>query len=325
MNRAIHRATVELSHGSSGSRLVTGHTHQHARAEAIVARFHDAEAALIFNSGYDANLALLSTIPRRGEWVFYDAWIHASIRDGIRLGFARNTSFKHNDLNHLKHLLTRCTGTSYVIVESVYSMDGDGPDLGSLVALCARFGARLIVDEAHATGVLGPAGKGLVVARDLHDHVFARVHTFGKAMGVHGAAILGSADLREYLINFARPFIYTTALPPSSMVAIQLAYEHLGAHPEHVAELHQLIRVFKQRFQFEGAIISNSAIQGLKVPGASASVHLASRLQEEGFAVKAMRHPTVPEGQERLRICLHRHNSITDIDRLVQTIKELLR
>ncbi len=320
---AALRDHPDLPLGSTGSRLLSGHTRLHEEIEEEVATFHRAESSLIFNSGYDANIGLFSSVPQRSDTVLYDQLVHASVRDGVRLGLAKAYSFRHNDLAHLETRLQRAVGTCFVAVESVYSMGGDCAPLREIVALVQRYGAHLIVDEAHATGVFGTAGRGRVVEHSLQDMVFARLHTFGKALGVHGAAVVGSQTLKNYLINFARSFIYTTSLPPHSLVAIRCAYQHLARSRELIGQLHQKVRRFHQAARCISSSRlrrSESTIQSVLVPDNRKVTDLAAWLQSRGFDVRAIRRPTVPAGTERLRICLHVFNRETDITRLTEAI-----
>ena len=195
----------------------------------MLADFHKAESGLIFNSGYDANLGLFSCIAKKEDTLICDELIHASIIDGCRLSYANRFRFAHNDVEDLEDKLRRSKGNIFVAVESVYSMDGDMAPLKEIAAVCKKYNASLIVDEAHATGLFGDQGRGLVSQHGLEQEVFARVHTFGKALGCHGAVILGSETLRNYLVNFARSFIFTTALPVHSLIAVKCAYEMLMA------------------------------------------------------------------------------------------------
>ena len=233
LRQAIQQADLRSDNsrtGATGSRLLAGQSALADEVEQELAQFYQTESALIFNSGYDANIGLLSCLPKAGDTLLTDELIHASMIDGARLSYATRHRFKHNDLADLTTKLQQATqlgGQIFVAVESVYSMDGDMAPLTDLVDICEKYGAALLVDEAHATGVYGSGpsgqgGEGLVVALGLQDRVFARVHTFGKALGVHGATIVGPAVLRQYLINFARPFIYTTALPPHSLLAMSV-------------------------------------------------------------------------------------------------------
>jgi 8-amino-7-oxononanoate synthase len=306
-----------IRHGSGGSRLLAGNYSLIEETERQLAAFHNAAAGLIFNSGYDANLGLLSSVPQRGDTILYDYLSHASIRDGIRLSFARSFSFLHNDLADLEKRLQAAAGNIFVVTESVFSMDGDQAPLQAIAALCAQYGAHLIVDEAHATGVIGKKGEGLVQDLGLEKECFARIHTFGKAVGCHGAVILGSQQLRNYLINFSRAFIYTTALPESSVLAISKAYELLPQMDKERSRLQQLIARSQQAsLRFE-CLNSATPIQGVIVPGNEAVRALAARLQAAGLDVRPILYPTVPKGSERLRIVLHAFNTVEELEALI--------
>jgi len=311
--------------GSGGSRLLSGNTDYAEELEREIATFHQAEAALIFNSGYDANLGFFSCVPRRGDTVLYDELIHASVRDGIRLSHAQAFSFGHNDLARLEERLQKAKGKIFVAVESVYSMDGDACPLEELVALCENYGALLTVDEAHAVGLLGEKGAGAVSAAGLQDRVFARLCTFGKALGCHGAAIVGSAALREYLVNFARSFIYTTALPLHSLAAIRCAYRFSAAQDEARAQLRAQVKIFREPLLAAGFEMTNAEgpIQCLLRSGNEAVRHLAATIRERGFDVRAILSPTVPAGKERIRVCLHAFNTPTEIKDLVENLRSL--
>ncbi len=316
--------------GSTGSRLITGNTKYYEELERDIAQFHRAEGGLIFNSGYDANLGLFASIPQRNDIILYDQLVHASIRDGIRLGYARAFSFKHNDPGDLKRRLesqvTRDearAGSIFVAVESVYSMDGDFAPLTEMADLCAHYGARIIVDEAHATGVFGRRGEGKVVELGLENEVFARLHTFGKALGSHGAIVLGSNALRSYLINFARSFIYTTALPFHSLAAVRCAYELLAGSDSATTRLRRNISFFKSCIGTDiqrNMIPSESAIQCIIMPGNEQVKKAARRIQDSGFDVRPIMHPTVPAGSERLRVCLHAFNTQDEIEGLITKV-----
>jgi 8-amino-7-oxononanoate synthase len=311
--------------GSTGSRLISGNSIFTEEAEALIAQFHKAEAALLFNSGYDANIGLLSAIASKDTVFLYDELCHASIIDGIRLSICRHKyRYRHNDLLHLEELLQKhSTAQVYVVTESVFSMDGDMAMLAEMATVCERHNAQLIVDEAHATGVVGPNGRGSVCALGIAEKTFARVHTFGKALGCHGAAVVGSSLLRQYLVNFARSFIYTTALPPHSVQVIREAYSCLTDTQFSNANLHQNIAYFRHRAEAQklrGLIESTTPIQAIVIGGNEATKNLANTLQSEGLLVNAILHPTVAEGMERLRICLHAFNKKQEIDTLINLI-----
>lgn len=308
--------------GSTGSRLISGHSKEAAETEAFLASFFDSEAALIFNSGYDANLGLFSSVPQKGDTVLYDELIHASVRDGIRLSHAKAYSFRHNDLADLAKKFKQATGSVFVAVESLYSMDGDLAPLVELVNWCEQNGAYLIVDEAHAGGVYGEGGKGLLEQLGLHQRCFARLYTFGKAFGTHGAAVCGSVQLKEYLYNFARSFIYSTALPPNQYLHIRRSVER-AMNPELRLGLETVISRFRALVKPELLISDpSSPIQVIPIPTLEQCVSMAQKMQENKLAVKAILPPTVPENGQRLRICLHSYNTESEINQLAELLNE---
>ncbi|MDX1470479.1 MAG: pyridoxal phosphate-dependent aminotransferase family protein [Flavobacteriaceae bacterium] len=315
--------------GSTGSRLLTGNHKLYSQAENVIADFHQSETALIYNSGYDANLGFFSCVASRGDVIFYDEYIHASIRDGISISKAAAYKFRHNDINDLKEKLSglgECDNI-YIVTESIFSMDGDSPRLEKLTELSQDFRANLIIDEAHAVGVANKPGKGLVEEQNLSNAVFARIVTFGKALGCHGAAILCNKDLREYLINFSRAFIYTTALPPHSVAAIMASYSELRTTQE-IEILQSNIAHFKSNLSKFGIkeyfIPSDSAIQSCVVSSIDKVKKIASQLADNGFNVKPILYPSVPKGQERLRFCIHSFNSKEQIDGVLNLLASLL-
>lgn len=308
-------------HGSTGSRLLTGNSAEAETLEAEIASFHKAPAALLFNSGYDANLGLLSAIAAEGDTILYDFLSHASIRDGIRLSSAQAFPFLHNDMADLQRRLQLAKGQVFVVTESVFSMDGDLAPLEEIVDLCNHYGAKCIVDEAHATGIIGEHGEGLVQALELESAVMARIHTFGKALGCHGAVVLGSSDLKDFLLNFSRPLIYSTALPATVLSLISRAYKLFpGMHDER-ERLRALIDHFRMlELPFERTE-SPSPIQGIIIPGNGAVSEVAAHIRAEGIDVRPIRYPTVPKGKERLRVNLHSFNTKQEINRLVELLK----
>lgn len=312
--------------GSTGSRLLSGNSAEMEALESTIAKFHHAEAALLFNSGYDANTGLLSALANRHTTVLYDELCHASIIDGVRLSLApRQYKFRHNDTNDLARKLEQfaTAGPVIVVAESVYSMDGDTAPLKEIASLAHQYHAAFIVDEAHATGVFGENGAGLVSAENLEQYVFARVHTFGKALGCHGAAVAGSNRLKQFLVNFARPFIYTTALPAHSIDTISNAYDHLLNSGHTNQQLHELIAYFRQQVVNWGGGWKDSAspIQALILGSNSKALAAAAALQQAGLQVNAILHPTVAKGEERLRVCLHSFNTREQVDLLFHTLK----
>ncbi|CAM1334558.1 aminotransferase class I/II-fold pyridoxal phosphate-dependent enzyme [Tenacibaculum aestuariivivum] len=309
-----------LQNGATGSRLLSGNHHLYNSIEKELAQFHNSEKALIFNSGYDANIGFFSSVPQRGDIILYDEFIHASIRDGIQLSNAQSFKFKHNDLHNLedkinKHHL-KSDAEIYVVTESIFSMDGDAPDLIAMSKIIKKNNAHFIVDEAHAVGVFN---KGSVQELNIESTVFARIITFGKAMGCHGAVILGSNELKQYLINFSRSFIYTTGLSPHSLATIKFAYSELIRNKA-TENLQKNILFFKQeinRLQLN-FIASNSAIHCCIIPGNEKVKTIAKQLKEKGFDVKPILSPTVNKGEERLRFCLHSYNSTQEITNVLE-------
>ena len=311
----------QLPFGSTGSRLLAGNYPLIEEVEQQIAAFHKSEAALIFNSGYDANIGLLSSIAQKEDTILYDFLSHASIRDGIRLSKAQSFAFLHNDVADLERRLQQSTGNIFVVTESVFSMDGVICPLLEMVALCEKYQAHLIVDEAHATGVVGNRGEGLVQHLNLQQKIFARIHTFGKACGCHGAVVLGSSMLRDYLINFARSFIYSTALPPHAVAVIQKSYELFPMMVPERTHLQSLITYFQNAFINYPKLISQTPIQAVVVAGNDAVKKLAETLQKNNFDIRPILYPTVPKGKERLRIVLHSFNTMEEVERLVELLK----
>ncbi|MGP8215020.1 MAG: aminotransferase class I/II-fold pyridoxal phosphate-dependent enzyme [Bacteroidia bacterium] len=311
---------LKINNGSGGSRLLTGNSAYAEELEAFLAKVHEAPAALLFNSGYDANLGLFSSVPARGDTILYDKLVHASIHDGIRLSKADSFFFRHNDATHLEERLQKAKGNVFVAVESVYSMDGDCAPLDRIIALCEKYHAHCIVDEAHATGVFG---LGKIQESGLQDRIYARIHTFGKALGCHGAVVLGSKVLKQYLINYARSLIYTTSLPLHSLVSIKSAYKLLEKSGEETKKLGENIKHFRKKTaNADGWTDSTSAIQSLIVPGNENVKRLAMAIQLNDMDVRPILSPTVPKGKERIRICLHAYNTASEIDELLNVIEQ---
>jgi len=321
LNQQQVTSNQQLATGSTGSRLLAGNYELIEKVEALIATFHQSESALIFNAGYDANIGLLSSVAQKGDTILYDFLSHASIRDGIKLSAAQSFAFLHNDIVDLERRLQQASGTVFVVTESVFSMDGDMCPLQEMTALCQQYQAHLIVDEAHATGVIGAKGEGLVQYLGLQANVFARVHTFGKACGCHGAVVLGSSLLRDYLINFARSFIYSTALPPHAVAAIEKSYQTFPLMVAERAHLQILIEYFQASAIGYEKLASQTPIQAVIVPSNDAVKELANKLQDAGFDIRPILYPTVPKGKERLRIVLHSFNTVEEVEKLVELLK----
>ena len=310
-----------LLFGATGSRLISGTSNVVLEAEKSLASFFQSERALHFNSGFDANIGFFSSVPQRGDTILYDEFIHASVRDGIRLSFAKSQSFSHNNVKDLERLLNKTDGTVYVAIEALYSMDGDLAPLRRISDLCEQYSVYLVVDEAHSAGVFGENGKGFVDTLNLEEKIFARLITFGKAYGGHGAIILGSNELVQFLLNFARSFIYTTALPDACVLRNSKIVE-LDDLAERKKKLQENLYYFRSTFNHKGLISeSNSPIQILEYGEVNKTKLVAKKLQDERIAVKPIYSPTVPEGKERLRLCFHSDNTIEEIDELINVLK----
>lgn len=339
-SKTIFEETHELlvsknvsSNGATGSRLLSGNHPLYEETENHIATFHQSDTALLFNSGYDANVGFFSAVPQKGDFILYDEYCHASIRDGIQLSNAKAYKFQHNDYEDLQRLLEKCQseedqsalGTEiYIVTESVFSMDGDCPEFEIILSLSEKHKAYVIVDEAHALGVFGSTGEGLMQSQHLQHRIFARIMTFGKGLGCHGAAVLGSHELKQYLVNFARSLIYTTALPPHAVATILVAYRQLEKEKTTIQNLRDNIVFFNQEKQLLGLkpifVRSKSAIQSAIIPGNEKVKAIAKQLQENGFDVKAILAPTVPEGQERLRFCIHSYNTEEEMAQVLQLL-----
>ena len=315
-----------------GSRLISGDHAAYHELEARIAAFHGYPAALVFASGYLANLGLLAALGQRTDTFLYDELSHASCRDGLRLAAARSLHYAHNDAADLDRKLARARpdGQRFVLTESRFSMDGTVADLDRLAEVCAAYGARLIVDEAHGVGLFGRRGRGLVHARGLAQRVFATVVTYGKAPGYHGAAVLGSADLRRYLVNHCRPFIYTTAPPPDYWAGLARTYDRLEREqPTRAARLATVIAHWGRAVAAAGLSahcpVQDGPIQLVHLAGNERVMAAEAALSAAALLVKGIRSPTVPAGRERLRVCLHAFNTAAEVDRLVAKLTELCR
>ena len=308
-----------ISLGSTGSRLLTGNSVFAEKLEKELSEFFQAESALLFGSGYCLNTGLMATLAQKEDVVLMDMNVHSSIKSGAVLSGAKRFFFRHNDLSHLEKRLSLSKGNIFVIVESLYSMDGDMAPLEEMVILCEKYKAHLVVDEAHATGVLGPKGRGMVCRWGLEKKILARVITFGKAMGVHGAALLGSQWLKEYFINYCHSFIYTTALPPFSLAAIRRSMKLLkrGKGRE---KLEDNIAFFNKEMN----IVSHPAPIYSFPMERTLLKKTANLLQSKGLMVFPILTPTVKKDRERLRVSLHAFNTEKEISQLAGILREVL-
>jgi 8-amino-7-oxononanoate synthase len=295
--------------GSTGSRLLSGNAAIWEELESEIARFMGSQAALYFNSGYSANVGLLSALIRPGDVVFSDAGNHASIIDGLRLSGARKVIFPHLDMDSLERELRKnfSGAAKFIVSESIFSMDGDRASLANLVALAERYGADLIIDEAHATGVAGPQGRGLVAASGLADRILITVHPCGKALAGVGCFVCCSEKLKQYLVNRARTFIFTTALPPYVAVQMRAAIRIVAGADRERNDLAALAAFLREQLREAGFDIGRGDTQIVPIflGDNERAVRFAVLLNDAGFGVRPIRPPSVPPGTSRLRISLH--------------------
>lgn len=313
--------------GSGGSRLLRGNDPEHEALEDEAAQFFRAETALFFGGGFTANTAIFSTLPARGDLIVYDELIHASAHDGMRLSKTNSVAARHNDPNSFADAIKAwraCggTGTPWIAVESLYSMDGDMAPLDDLIAIADGNDAVLIVDEAHATGVYGD-GRGLGAHLEGRGNVIS-LHTCGKALGVMGALVLAPRSTRDFLVNRARPFIYATAPSPLMAATVRAALRLIESEPQRRTELKNRVTLVGQLLAQHGRHApSGSHIQPIIVGSDTAALTLAQNLQDRGFDIRAIRPPTVPEGTARLRLSLTLNASDDETRALLSSLEEL--
>lgn len=323
--------------GSTGSRLLAGDSLLAHEVEEELAEYFGTEGALVFNSGYVANTGLLSALAGKSDVYYLDQLAHASLKEGTRLSVAKKVVFRHNDLAHLEELLHEHQARfgddsmAYVITEALFSMDGDFAPLTDLSDLCMRYQAVLVVDEAHTTGILGANGQGFTTQLGLTDRIPIRIHTYGKGPGVHGAVVCGSSVLKNYLINFSMPFIYTTATAMGTLVAMRESTRLLPSKSSEREQLYRAIGQFQQRGtdlvsrQPQIAISTHTGpVQYLELGDNFKTRFVADQLQSHGLQVKAVLPPTVPEGKARIRFCIHSYNTEQDIDKLFDRLGKVM-
>jgi 8-amino-7-oxononanoate synthase len=325
-NTEIHNMLLQqileqpgLLSGSTGSRLISGNTSEITETEKLIAEQHQYHSAMLFQSGYNANLALFSTLPSRHDTIIVDELIHRSVHDACKMSNAAKLKFRHNDLEDLEEKLKKQKGHSYIAVESLYSMDGDLAPLQEMAEMAEKYSASLLVDEAHAFGVFG---NGLVDQYQLQDKVLATVVTYGKALGAHGAAILTTDLIKDYLINFASPFIYSTSSQDYQWRIIKNNYSYLKNN-DLSTRLMENIRIFRNQ-GLSSPSSENSPIQAIITPDSLRLKNMQQILSENGFLTYAVYSPTVKPGTERLRICLHSFNTEEEIIKLTQIIKHTI-
>jgi 8-amino-7-oxononanoate synthase len=328
LRRAAADAALALGTSSGASRLISGSMSIHSELEDRLAEFEGTEAALLFGSGYLANTGAIAALARRGEVVFSDELNHASIIDGCRLAGAETFVYRHCDTEHLEWGLRRAAGRGALIVtDGVFSMDGDIAPLGELAILARSHGCRLMVDEAHATGCVGPRGRGSVAAAGLTEEVDLIVGTLGKALGGYGAYACGSQEMTDFLINTARPFIFSTAPPPPAVAAASAALELLAGSPGRVERLRTNSAALREGLRSEGLspIGSKTQIVPLVIGEAGDAMALCERLLAEGIFAQAIRPPTVPPGTCRLRLTVMATHRVADLRHAARRIGEATR
>lgn len=325
-------AAPELPRTGTASRLLRGHHPIWDEVEALLAAWHGAESALMMTSGYAANEGLIATVAEPGDWVAVDELSHACIIDGLRVARPRKFLFRHNDLNHLEEGLKaeaarRPEGRElFVVTESLFSMDGDTAPLRELADLTDRYGAHLIVDEAHSTGCFGPRGSGCVDAAGVRERVLATVHTGGKALGLPGAYICGSKLLKEYLTNTCRHLIFTTALPPAAGVWWREQVPRVQADDAARARLHANAAVFRSALAANHLAPAGTEYVVPVIVGEDApAVRAATELQARGYDIRAIRPPTVAAGTCRLRVSVHADHEPAVLTQLADVVAEVLR
>jgi 8-amino-7-oxononanoate synthase len=307
VREAAAEAAMRWGVGAGASRLVSGNMTVHRRLESEIADFKGSQACVLFGSGYLANSGVISTLAREGDVVLSDEYNHASIVDGCRLARARTFVYDHCDVEHLEHGLREAAGrASLIVTDGVFSMDGDIAPLPEIVELARRYDARVMVDEAHGTGALGPAGRGAVAAAGLEDEVDIVVGTLGKALGSYGAFVCCDADMADYLVNSARTLIFSTALPPPAVAGALAALDLLRGSPQRVDKLQRNARVLRDALADEGLDTgpSETQIVPLVVGDAVAAVAACEKALRKGVFAQAIRPPTVPEGSSRLRLAV---------------------
>ena len=322
LKQRMAEAVLREGVGSTGSRLLRGEREAFSTVEGAFARFKNTSRSVYFSSGYLANLAVLTTFPESDDVIFSDERNHASIIDGVRLSRARGVIFPHNDVGALRRLIEneRCEGQRFVVTESLFGMDGDEAPLRELADLCRETGTALMVDEAHAVGIYGAAGSGLIEERGVAADVFLSVNTAGKAMGVSGAFVAGSGDAIEYLVQRARPFVYSTAAPPAIAAALTASLEVIAAEPERRAKVRENARYLRDGLKISGT----SQIIPVMIGDNQVAVTVASKLQRAGFDVRAVRPPTVAPGTARLRVSVNAGLTVEVMDCFAATLERAL-
>jgi 8-amino-7-oxononanoate synthase len=338
VTRRMIEAVEHEGAGSGGARLLRGHRDLFDQAERAFAALKQAERSLYFSSGYLANLAVLSALAQRGDLILWDRHNHASLRDGVRLSHARHAAFAHNDAGALRRRL-EAAGSGrqvFVVTESLFSMDGDAPPLADYAEICRGAGATLVVDEAHAVGIYGRRGSGLIEASGLDAAEVISINPAGKALGVSGAFVAGPSWAIDYLMQRARPFVFSTAPPPSVAAALLASIGVIGSEPQRRLRLLELAACFRSRLSSAGIRVqhgmwrppsggpNDSPIIPIVIGGSDRAMAVAGDMQTGGFDIRAIRPPTVPAGTARLRISVNIRLTEADIGNAVAALSAAL-
>ena len=326
MREAAAAAAMQYGCSASASRLVSGNLDLYGKLESVLAQFVGKEDALVFSSGYAANTGIIQSVAGSGDVILSDELNHASIVDGCRLSRADKKVFRHNDADHLERTLKGCSEyrKRLIVVEGVYSLDGDVAPLAEIVELAARYDSAVMVDEAHAIGVLGDTGRGACEFHGVTDRVDIVMGTFGKALGSYGAFTAGSAQLKQLLVNRARSLIYTTALPPTVLAATLAAVEVVRSEPWRRREVLEKAAYLRNALSEQGFDVGRSATQIVPVivGEAARAVRLSELLLQEGVFVQAIRPPSVPAGKSRLRLTVNAQHTYEQLDSALAAFRE---
>jgi glycine C-acetyltransferase len=324
---AAREATAKYGMGASGSPILSGMFDLHERLAESLARFKNTEAVLLFPTGYGANLGVIAGLMRPGDWVIADQWAHASIVDGITLSKAQPRFFRHNDVNDLEKKLKRCPGKKLVVVEGVYSMDGDVVDLPGVVEVCRRYNARLMIDEAHSAFIFGENGRGVVEHFGLEEHVDIQLGTFSKSLGGVGGYVAGTRKLINYLRGFARSYVFSCAMPPPIAAGLLKSLEIAASEPELRRRLWENVHFLQRRLKEEELDTGNSGSQVIPifVRDDQKIFRLAEELIHEGVYLQPIRYPAVSKHQSRFRISVSSAHTREQLEEGVRIISHVLK
>ena len=331
LKQAMAKAVLDWGTGSGGARLTTGNKTPHQELEAEIAKFKGEEAAITFNTGYMANVGTISALCGKNDFIFSDELNHASIIDGIRLSKAKCLVYKHNDLNDLERVIAEAQKSvsdfrGLIVTDAVFSMDGDLANLPELLRIAHTHGCLLMIDEAHATGVIGHTGRGLAEHYGC-EHADVTVGTLSKAVACEGGFVAGKQQLIDYLRNKSRSFIFTTAMAPAVAAAACNNLKFIDAHPERVQQLQENVKFFCECLRYEGLTVpqTDSAIVPIVIGDEAAALNASAELQQRGLLIPAIRYPTVAKGQARLRASLMATHMREELKRAATVIAQVIK